>query len=63
MNKDGQIPMQVFKAIKRFELAVIEINSSGSKTPNEILINKLEYEGAKVNLHARIRRLIVGKNT
>ena len=55
--------MQVFKAIKRFELAVIEINSSGSKTPNEILINKLEYEGAKVNLHARIRRLIVGKNT
>ena len=58
MNKPGEIPMAVFKAIARFERAAVAYPFKGSKTPAERVIIEKEYEMARQNLILKIKKAI-----
>jgi hypothetical protein len=56
MNQPGEIPMDVFKALKRFEYAIRKDEFKGGKPPEERETIEAEYQTSRDVLIVSIRR-------
>lgn len=56
MNQPGEVPMQVHKALKRFEYAIERRAFRGAQMPEDHPAIDREYEAAKENLLCKIRK-------
>ena len=56
MNRPGEVPMRVHKALKRFEYAVEKRAFKGAQHPENHPAIEKEYAHSKENLLAKIRQ-------